>query len=77
MHTYAIMIWSVDRRSWLINSKKENSDLLNKLDLKCSKDDVHSRHAFQHRPVEPCWKLIEHEKNGVKFAIATIQVLFD
>lgn len=67
---------NIDAASWLIHFKTQNVDLLNKLDLKCSTDYVWSQR--ESTPAgSTLLELIEHGINRVKFATATIQVLFD
>lgn len=67
---------NVDAAAWLIHFKTQNHELLNKLDLKCSKEYVWSQ-----REVTPAgstlFELIEHGINRVKFATDTIAVLIE
>lgn len=67
---------NVDAAAWLIHFKTQNHALLEKLDLKCSKEYVWSQ-----REVTPAGstllELIEHGINRVKFATDTITVLIE
>lgn len=67
---------NIDAAAWLIHFKTQNSDLLKKLDLKCSKEYVWSQ-----REITPAdstlLELVEHGINRVKFATDTIAVLFE
>lgn len=67
---------NIDAAAWLIHFKTQNTELLNKLDLKCSKEYVWSQ-----RETTPAGstllELIEHGINRVKFATDTIAVLFE
>lgn len=67
---------NIDAAAWLIQFKTQNSELLQKLDLKCSKDYVWS--PRESTPAgSTLSELIEHGVNRVKFATATIAVLLD
>lgn len=67
---------NIDAAAWLIHFKTQNSDLLKKLDLKCSKEYVWSQR--ESTPADSTLlELIEHGINRVKFATATISVLLD
>lgn len=67
---------NVDAAAWLMHFKTQNNALLEKLDLKCSKDYVWSE-----REVTPAGstllELVEHGLNRVKFATDTINVLIE
>lgn len=67
---------NIDAAKWLIRFKTQNTDLLQKLDLKCSKEYVWSQ-----RETTPAGatllELIEHGINRVKFATDTIAVLVE
>lgn len=67
---------NVDAAAWLIHFKTQNRALLEKLNLKCSKEYVWSQ-----REVTPAGstllELIEHGINRVKFATDTITVLIE
>lgn len=67
---------NIDAAAWLIHFKTQNSELLKKLDLKCSKEYVWSQR--ESTPAgSTLLELIEHGVNRVKFATATIAVLLD
>lgn len=67
---------NIDAAAWLIHFKTQNANLLEKLDLKCSKEYVWSQ-----RETTPAGatllELVEHGINRVKFATATIAVLLE
>lgn len=67
---------NIDAAAWLIHFKTQNNELLNKLDLKCSREYVWSQR--ESTPAgSTLLELIEHGINRVKFATATISVLLD
>lgn len=67
---------NIDAASWLIHFKTQNTELLKKLDLKCSKEYVWSQR--ESTPAgSTLLELIEHGINRVKFATDTIAVLFE
>lgn len=67
---------NIDAAAWLIHFKKQNTELLKKLDLKCSKE-----YTWSQREVTPAGstllELVEHGINRVKFASDTIAVLVE
>lgn len=67
---------NINAAAWLIQFKHQNNNLLNRLDLKCSKEYVWSQ-----RETTPAGasllELIEHGINRVKYATDTIAVLFE
>lgn len=67
---------NVDAAAWLIHFKTQNHALLEKLDLKCSKEYVWSQREVT-TAGSTLLELIEHGINRVKFATDTISVLVD
>lgn len=67
---------NIDAALWLINFKTQNSRLLNKLDLKCSKDYV-----WSHRETTPAGstlqELIEHGINRSMYSSDVLQTLIE
>lgn len=67
---------NINAASWLIQFKQQNSELLKRLDLKCSEEYVWSQ-----REVTPAGasllELVDHGINRVKYATDTIVVLFE
>lgn len=67
---------NIDAAAWLIHFKIQNTNLLQRLDLKCSQD-----YEWSQREKTPAGstllELIEHGINRVKFATGTISVLLD
>lgn len=67
---------NIDAAAWLIHFKTQNTELLRKLDLKCSKEYVWSQR--ESTPAgSTLLELIEHGINRVKFATDTIAVLLE
>lgn len=67
---------NIDAAAWLIHFKTQNASLLEKLDLKCSKEYVWSQR--ESTPAgSTLLELVEHGINRVKFATDTIVVLMD
>lgn len=67
---------NLDAAAWLVHFKTQNTEILAKLDLKCSREYVWS--IRESTPAgAPLTDLIEHGVNRVKFATDTISVLLD
>lgn len=67
---------NIDAAAWLIHFKTQNSDLLGKLDLKCSRDYEWSQRE-KTTAGATLLELVDHGINRVKFATDTITVLLD
>lgn len=66
----------IDAASWLIHFKSQNAKLLQKLDLKCSKDYVWSKRETTEAGA-PLIALVEHGISRIKFASDIIAVLLE
>lgn len=67
---------NINAAGWLIHFKTQNSELLKKLDLKCSRDYEWSQRE-KTAAGSTLLELVEHGINRVKFATDTITVLLD
>lgn len=67
---------NIDAAAWLIRFKTQNAKLLEKLDLKCSKEYVWSKRESTPSGA-PITELIEHGINRVKFATGAINALVE